>query len=486
MFRTVLVCALSFGIAQSVLAQPQPVPKDGKLIIPLTVTPAAMPRLKTTVLLTPQYTEMELGNKVYSFMKSYMEQQNFFSKEPSEQRYKWSVMRLEDLPIAEMKAQGIMGGRAYWNKPKSLLDATGRPLSDVDEGARLRTTDWQEWFNFRRDGMVMLVPEVQKMRELAAVLQLRARGEVKLREFDKAIYSFGTFQGLALAFNEHPTLVGSLVGMAIQSLGLSVVEEFIAQPGSPNLYWGLVDLQQNLVNLKFAVQGERLIVSEFTKTIMDAKKPMEDAEFGDFAKEVTAFSGLGNGNASTNVSPGLRYAILSKSQEHLAECRKLLIETGYSEDLVKKYKPLQLVIMADIRWYEVYREEFCKFVNLPYWEAKVGLQEIEDELKKHRDQLILAPALLPALNKIVNSQARLKQTVSYLQTIEAIRWYASVHQKLPAKLSDIKLSLPLDPINGKPFEYSVQDGVGILHGESPIPESPMMNKYYHITLKNMK
>ena len=142
-------------------AQPNPEPKDGKVMIPLTLSPTALPKPLSRFYLTPQYKEMQPGNRVSGYMKAYMEQQSFFSKDPVMLRETWNQMKLEDLPLDEMKKSPFanLGGLAYregketiFLTDKRLIDfaPTGRPLSDVDEASRLLTSDWQVWFNIRR------------------------------------------------------------------------------------------------------------------------------------------------------------------------------------------------------------------------------------------------------------------------------------------------------------------------------------------------
>jgi glutathione S-transferase len=67
---------------------------------------------------------------------------------------------------------------------------------------------------------------------------------------------------------------------------------------------------------------------------------------------------------------------------------------------------------------------------------------------------------LPALQKVRRAQGRLEQRIALLRHVEAIRMYAAAHEgKVPPKLSDVDVPLPLDPFTGKPFRYEVIDGV---------------------------
>jgi hypothetical protein len=65
----------------------------------------------------------------------------------------------------------------------------------------------------------------------------------------------------------------------------------------------------------------------------------------------------------------------------------------------------------------------------------------------------------------------LERQIALLRHVEALRLYAAGHGgKLPARLSDIPVPLPVDPFSGKPFDYSVEATTAHLRGESPSGE----------------
>jgi hypothetical protein len=70
--------------------------------------------------------------------------------------------------------------------------------------------------------------------------------------------------------------------------------------------------------------------------------------------------------------------------------------------------------------------------------------------------------------------------------VEAIRLYAADHKgELPAKLCDISVPLPVDPITGKPFRYAVESGTAHLRGTPPKgqEDNPPFNIHYEITVR---
>ncbi len=62
--------------------------------------------------------------------------------------------------------------------------------------------------------------------------------------------------------------------------------------------------------------------------------------------------------------------------------------------------------------------------------------------------------MIPASLSVRQAQARIDQRIALLRHVEALRLYAAEHNgTLPAKLADITVPLPVDPITGKPFRY---------------------------------
>jgi hypothetical protein len=93
---------------------------------------------------------------------------------------------------------------------------------------------------------------------------------------------------------------------------------------------------------------------------------------------------------------------------------------------------------------------------------------------------------LAALNKVRRAQGRLEQRIALLRHVEALRLYAAAHEgKLPAKLTEIDLPLPVDPFTGKPFRYELADGVVHLRGTPPKGDerNPAYNIHYEITIR---
>lgn len=480
MVRLVLLSALL--TMAPVLAQPEPEVQDGKVTVPITLHPTASPVPLSKMNLYPEYADQIPGNRVQGLLKVFAEQDNFFRRVNSEEWQKWLSMPLAELPTDIREKEAVASGIEYDTKYT-------RFLGYLDKGARFATIEWNEYFELRNEGFHMLLPEVQKMRSLASVAKLRLRGEIKNGEFPKAATTVKTLFGLGQALEQHPTLIGELVGVAIDTIAMTGLEEMVAQPGCPNIYWALSDLPRPLISLRRGIGGERMFLLSSFQKYLTADRAWTEAEtrqFLDDLSEILQFENQRGGGVMPKMLRGarVRYAVLASDSERMKTARARLIEDGRSAEGVKAMTDLQIAVLDDFHRYEILRDEYFKAMNLPYAEGKAEMEKAEALVRERKTKGdIIGPALLPAVWKIKQAQLRLDQRVQYLRTIEAIRLYAHSHKgELPAKLADLGIPLPLDPVTGKTFEYSIADGIATLSGGNP-SGLPQTNRVYKLTVK---
>src|SRR5262245_28255236 len=215
--------------------------KATRTIVRLDVEAKAAPKPALRYQLLPEVRELKPGTALSLYLKCFMEQNAFYhSKEAEENRSKWLEMPLKDLPLDKVRDYG------------------GRPLRLADEAARKERIEWQISEDIRRDGVHVLLSDVQKMRALTAALKVRLRGEIADKRFDDAVGTIKTLFKMAQHLGEHPTLIGYLIGQSVVATTTPCIEEMIQQPGCPNLYWAFADLPSPLVSLRAGVQGERM------------------------------------------------------------------------------------------------------------------------------------------------------------------------------------------------------------------------------------
>jgi hypothetical protein len=454
-----LVTALS--VPAGSMAQPVVQPSDGKLVVKSTVdsAPAAVPALK--YLLLPDLRDQQPGNRVQAFGKCFAEQHPFYH-DPGElaKREKWSTA-----PLADLAGE------------KGLVGYGGSGLRQADFAARLESVDWDILVQFRAEGINLLLPDVQQLRELAAALKVRARGEIARKEYHAALHTLQTMFALAATFNQHPTLIGQVVGIAILNLTLGVVEEFQQQPGAPSLFWALADLPNPFTDLRKGMQGERLWLPKDYDLLRKAD-PIPDAVLDRRVKELTEWVTGGEGGKKRTPASEF-YASRAGSPVTVAAMKESLAALGHKPADLDKLSPRQIALMDDFARYERYRDDLMKWTNLPYWDLPA-----EVVTRKQPDGIF--PELAPAVVKVIQARARVQQYLSLLQAVEAVRIYAAEHKgQMPASLAETKLPVPVDPVTGKSFLYEVAGAAALIRGTAPSDRKndSSFNRVYEVRIR---
>ena len=466
--------------ASTAVAQPTPKVKDGKQVFAITLSPMAAPKPLSNYYLTPQYKEQQPGDQLSGFMKCFMEQRQFYSTEPANLREKLNEMTIDELPKDSRVQANVMAGIAYPEKFRG-----NGMMANMDLAARYTRTEWNDYFRVREDGINWLLPEVQYMRMLASVLKVRLRGEVKNGEFDRAIITLRSVTGLAKMFETHPSIIGNLVGIAIQTNAWNGVEEMIAQPGCPNLFWSLVEVPNPPHTIARGYEGERVFLTTELDYLLTLDRPLTKPEetkcFAFFRQLVDGeLPGIDGVKGGDEVRAKLTRFVADKARVEAARGR--LVSVGkMNPDAVTGFSPMQVTMTDDVLSYHILRDELMKYRNLPYQEAMTGMEAQEKRLQAEKAQMVVAPALLPAIKKVKAVEARNAQRVAYLRILEALRLHAAAtNGELPATLADTKLPMPLDPATGQAFEYSVKDGVATLSGGGV---GPNPRRVYEVRLR---
>jgi hypothetical protein len=446
MSRALPVCAVLLALPPLCRADQKPAPTE--TIIRLTVQPMAAPKPALKYQLLPELREMSPGNPIQGYLKCFMEQNHFFfDKKSMEDRDKWGEMPLKDLPVKELRHYG------------------GQALRLADDAARLDSPDWQILLKLKRDGFATLLPDVQQMRTLGWALKIRLRGEVADRRFDDAVTTAQTIFALSRHLGEHPILIADLVGIAVAYQAIEPLDEMVAQPGSPNLFWALADLPHPFIDLRKGIQGERLILAN-EAAILDERAPMTEAQLRKVMERFYILLQM-VGRPKPGVEKALAQWVGARltDMQYVAAARQRLIEHGLAKDAVGRFPPLQVILLDRKRAFEIRRDDVLKTIALPYWqgEAVRAAHPLDQAIEEK-----MLDFLLQGFWRVRQAQARLEQRLALLRCVEALRLYAAAHAgKLPAKLSDMKLPLPIDPVTGKAFPYTLEGGTAILRATPP-------------------
>jgi hypothetical protein len=462
---------------------------------------APKPALKYQLL--PELHELNAGNAAHNYLKCFMEQRKFFySKEAVADRIRYQTMPLVELPLDKLRDYGR------------------NALRQADWAARLDTNDWQDLKQVQDGDLEQVPPGTGPLQVLAAALQVRFRAEVAGRRFDDAIRTAKTMFALSRHLGEHPSEVANLVGLWTAHLGLNTLAEMVQQPGCPNLYWALMDLPCPLVDLRKGVHGQRTLLAAELRVLRD-DAPMTEAEIDKFVDRycsLRSFARAQAGEAPRNQRAALYASV--KDAEQVSAARRRLVEAGCSEALVNRFPPLQIILLNEKRVYEIERDERMKLLALPLWQidSLVNPPSPPTPLPQRLSSPLAAPSRsggaglssplaaasgergrgegvvrsadglfmdrLPDIIQLRRTQGQLEQQIALLRHVEALRVFAAEHDgKLPRQLADITVPLPLDPVTGKPFAYTLEGTIAHISGSSLAAENSRPENKPHYSVK---
>jgi hypothetical protein len=167
----------------------------------------------------------------------------------------------------------------------------------------------------------------------------------------------------------------------------------------------------------------------------------------------------------------------------LADARKYLTAQAYPTEVVAKYPPMQVLVFKLISQGRAYRDEGMKWLNVPYWQAELGLAEVSKPAAEMEERL--SRAMVSSIPKVLAAHVRVAQRFDLLRAVEAIRLEAAKNGgKLPASLTDLSVPVPPDPAAGKPFDYKVDGLTATLAGKpTPLSDSGTMQYRYELRLR---
>ena len=396
--------------------------------------------------LLPKPRERKPGNAVVFYGKIKAEEDNFFhNKEIQDKLESYREAPLEELRDAKE------------------IDYLPSILNDLKRGAVCEDCNW--YIPIREGGYTTLLPELQESRQYARYLQALARKQISLGKFDEAAetlkygFAFGRHVG------DNPTIVGGLVGNAIIGIMSDTLEEFIQQPGAPNLYWALTYLPQPLIDLRQNMDGEIIMFDVEFPELFDFDETIEDPGYWrhQFWKVVKNLAHMSDTNLE---KMPLKIAAIRARSYPLA--KRALIERGMAADEVEAMPVGKAILMGTARIFEEMQDEALQGYFLPYWQAKPIMDRADDNLRRMargmEEPIPVGSTLLPATSAARTAFTRLEQRIAFLRVIEALRLHGAANGgRLPKRLADVtEVPIPVDPATGKEFLYKLSDNTGIL------------------------
>jgi hypothetical protein len=385
-------------------------------------------------------------------------------------------------------AGGVIGDISR-DKARQLLEPFQYALKEVELGATRFTCDWE--FDQRKEGVYLLLPEIQESRTLARLVGLKARLAILDGKTDLAIHWIETGLVMGRHVGQGPIAIQALVGIAIDFTMLRDLEDLIQAPGTPSLYWALADRPRPFIDMRYPLEGERYVLEKELPTLRELDRgPWSLHQAQQFVDELetklfpaVAGESIPGGGSAPLQMPGLarRLGIAAMAAKIYPEAKRGLIARGQPAAQVEAMPVVQVATLYTIEEYQRARDESYKWMNVPYWQSYDRIDRpwrATAEQKLANPLLTLFSMVMPALRSLRLASIRLERQFDALQCIEAIRLYAAAHGgKLPESLEAMTdAPAPLNPATGKPFSYKLEGNTATLSAPAP-PGGPDIPAY---------
>lgn len=459
-------------LAQEVKQRPpgEAAPKTEPEVFDLVVSRAELPVPAFRYRLLPEVGELNPGDAAPIYLRLPHEIGGDRIEALNKHFIAWQDLPLAQLPVKEAGAV--------------VQDWAGK-IRQIEFGTRRESCRWDYTIREEADhAFEILLPDAQGMRTWARLLALKARVEIASGQLEQAIGTIKT----GIAFGRHvamgPFYINKLIGAAIVYSMLERVNEVITQPGAPNLSWALTALPRPLVGMREATEVERLCISTVLAgqplTNFDPTKARTDAEWTALLVDLHArMARINSAPSLFGAEPvpladleGYRRAMLSSGREYL---KRRGVEAKTDD---------QALVLAILGLYREFLDERTTRAYLPFAEAE-QMATVDEAARKR--EAAAGPAavfyqLLPTTEATRKVEVALDRKVAILRVVEALRLYAARHDgQWPDRLDQIReIPIPLDPVNGMPFEYRRDGATATLTG----PTIPGRHRLaYNLTLR---
>jgi hypothetical protein len=334
------------------------------------------------------------------------------------------------------------------------------------------------------DPMGYLLPEIQSIRELARSQSIRCRLAIAENRIEDAIEIIGQQVTMSRHIGMDDFLVSYLVGCAV--LAIAVEDTMLLQEHAqcPNLYWAFAQLPGPLLDTErcIAVEGQfiYLQIPRLKEVDTDPKPPAYWTEFvAEFAKRTADIDEYNDSDASSIVSKVQGEKRVESIQESIAanlpQAKQYLLNRGLlTKESMEAYPGEQLVFLAMRDYYDMFRDDYFKWLHVPYHVAIEGMRVTDLQMKSKREReefgwfTGISYGLLPNIEAFFTAVTRARQRIAVIQAIEAIRMAGAENGGKPIDSLDRgPVPVPNDPFTGKPFSYQVDGDVAVLSSEFP-------------------
>ncbi|VTS07115.1 hypothetical protein [Tuwongella immobilis] len=445
--------------------QPAPETRNPGLTREVVISPKALPVPALRYQLANRFADRIPGNATTTYLRVFASE--FWPRQYRDPKFVQKTLEWDTLPLDKFGTPEI----------REYVAAHRNMIKEMDIAARKERFDWELDQRLEQETFTLLLPDLQQFRELARINQYRVRLAIHDKRYDEALLGLRTGFSMGRQVGSGPTLIHGLVGIAITMVMSQNLDELLAQPDAPNLYWALAELPRPLVDPRSAFQGEFRMVDRYLGdlSLVEGKK-LTAAEANQLLnQEMQRFTNnLNVINPASKSEPimgdmSAPFAQAAYVAVALASSKQFLLEQGISTDQLKDMPASQVVMWATMLQARQIRDDMFKWVMLPYPQAILGIQQAEKKLREMSISTTNIPAvflrlLLPSLEKVHFAFSRADRRIAQQMIVEAIRHHMTTNGgKLPQSLDEIaELPIPNDPVTGKPFRYALRGDQAIL------------------------
>ena len=258
MKRTILCpCGAALLIAMVIQATTWGAAASGPRVTTLVLQPSRFDTGQRYTLL-PKAEELTEGDAVPLYDKAV---ENLPKNMDNNQIREWTSAPLGELPLDQVQ---------------TFLRQAQPALDSIAKAAKCKSHNWPPF----EPGVA--VSHLSEYRQLTFILCLKARSEIARKQYDEAVATLQSGMTMAKHVGEAPTLIQSLVGIAMVGMMLRTTDDFRQAPDSPNLYAALKALPQPLVDVEEAIATEARALdtsTEYTGAVREAMRKQTEPAY---------------------------------------------------------------------------------------------------------------------------------------------------------------------------------------------------------------
>ena len=458
--------------------------------VKLTIHPKTESKPSLKIQLVPDPTEQLEGNAAVFYLKA----MGFIEQDPTRDR----LREMEKIAREKAKASGNdisefppfvyqeLSPKAYpVEEVRDYLSMLRFQVPSIREARMMRDFSMHRNLHLSDNPIGYLLPEIQNIRSLARTQSVRCRLAIAENRIDDAIEVIGQQVTMSRHIAMDDFMVSYLVGCAVFSMAIEDTLFLIQQSDCPNLYWAFAQLPHPFLSTERSLAFERQFVYLQVPKLKEIDATPRSAEYwkefvADFARRTVDVDEYNQENNLAIVSKELgdkRVESIQKAiEENVPQAKAYLLGRGLlTSDAIDKYPKEQLVFLAMKDYYEVFRDDYFKWLHAPYRVAIEAMTATNLQLKSQLEReefgwfTGISFGLQPAIEALYAADIRVRQRIAVVQAIEAIRM-AGVENggKLIDSLDQAPVPVPNDPFTDKPFAYQVSNEVASLSSEFPV------------------